>query len=92
MTTSQILACAISWTAALGACIPLIQARRARRRAIPYTPPPRVHCGEIKPSFFETDRSTECVLPPGHPGSHADETGARWWLDPTLAPKEEPDA
>lgn len=35
MTTSQIIACAISWTAALVACIPLIQIRRARRRSAP---------------------------------------------------------
>lgn len=35
------------------------------------------HCGHQPPSAF--DRATECVLRPGHSGSHADETGMRWW-------------
>ncbi|WP_274031461.1 hypothetical protein [Streptomyces sp. MMBL 11-1] len=37
------------------------------------------HCGEQKPPFSEHTLRTECVLRPGHPGSHADEQGTRWW-------------
>lgn len=37
------------------------------------------HCGEQKPSFSEHTQCTECVLRSGHPGSHADEHGTRWW-------------
>ncbi|MFE9300557.1 hypothetical protein [Streptomyces sp. NPDC006856] len=40
------------------------------------------HCGEQKPPFSkvpELAEPTECVLRPGHPGSHADEHGTRWW-------------
>lgn len=39
--------------------------------------PPAEHCGHILPGFF-TDRWTECVLRPGHQGSHANHEGARW--------------
>lgn len=82
MTNSQIIACAIAWTAALVACIPFIAQRLATRRAIPYTPPPREHCGEMKPSFFASSQPAECVLRPRHTGSHADEHGTRWQLIP----------
>lgn len=42
------------------------------------TDPPAEHCGH-QPSI-RTTRLTECVLRPGHSGSHADKTGMRWWL------------
>lgn len=50
-------------------------------------PAPAEHCGEIKPSIIGTSR-TECVLRPGHFGSHADENGTRWYAlrDPAPAP------
>ncbi|MFE6379210.1 hypothetical protein [Streptomyces roseolus] len=34
------------------------------------------HCGH-QPEFYS--RPTECILRPGHSGSHADPTGMRWW-------------
>ncbi len=46
---------------------------------------PREHCGDIAPTTLLTTRRTECVLRPGHSGSHADDRGCRWWLDPTAA-------
>lgn len=79
MTTSQIIASAIAWAALAVALIAVLIARRTRP-GIPYTPPPREHCGELKPTFFESDQHAECVLRPGHSGSHADNRGARWWL------------
>ncbi|MEV6477649.1 hypothetical protein [Streptomyces sp. NPDC051657] len=47
------------------------------------------HCGERKPPWSkvpELVELTECVLRPGHPGSHADETGTRWWWIDADAP------
>lgn len=44
---------------------------------------PREHCGELSPETGLSTVRTECVLPPGHSGSHADDRGARWWYDPT---------
>lgn len=41
---------------------------------------PREHCGDLMPGWVASHRS-ECVLPPGHQGSHADDRGARWWYD-----------
>lgn len=41
---------------------------------------PREHCGNLMPSWGSGPRS-ECVLRPGHSGSHADDRGARWWED-----------
>ncbi|WP_372352657.1 hypothetical protein [Streptomyces sp. KL116D] len=38
---------------------------------------PRVHCGQLISNLFST-RAEECVLPPGHTGSHATDDGARW--------------
>ncbi|MEU1445479.1 hypothetical protein [Streptomyces mirabilis] len=40
---------------------------------------PREHCGNLKPQFSESTERTECVLRPGHFGSHADHNGTRWW-------------
>lgn len=51
---------------------------------------PRKHCGHLSPETGLTTPRTECVLRPGHSGSHADEVGCRWWYDPTLASKEQP--
>lgn len=45
---------------------------------------PREHCGDLKP-YWTAGPRTECVLPPGHAGSHADDHGARWWYDPLVA-------
>lgn len=38
---------------------------------------PAEHCGH-QPDVT-LSQPTECVLRPGHTGSHADETGMRWW-------------
>lgn len=38
---------------------------------------PVERCGAILP-FFEGTHPTECVLRPGHQGSHANEYGTRW--------------
>jgi hypothetical protein len=40
---------------------------------------PREHCGHLSPETALTTPRTECVLRPGHTGSHADEVGCRWW-------------
>ncbi|WP_432008686.1 hypothetical protein [Streptomyces bacillaris] len=40
---------------------------------------PAEHCGRQKPSLTQHTERTECVLRPGHHGSHADQHGARWW-------------
>lgn len=40
---------------------------------------PREHCGDLKPQFSETNERTECMLRPGHTGSHADHNDTRWW-------------
>jgi hypothetical protein len=50
---------------------------------------PREHCGHLAPTTLLTTRPTECVLPPGHQGSHADDRGCRWWPVPQPA-KEQP--
>ncbi|MGW5616240.1 hypothetical protein [Streptomyces sp. NPDC003877] len=42
-------------------------------------PAPREHCGRLSPETLLTSPPTECVLRPGHTGSHADEVGCRWW-------------
>ncbi|SCK20254.1 hypothetical protein YUYDRAFT_02108 [Streptomyces sp. ScaeMP-e48] len=41
---------------------------------------PAEHCGDQPPRFIEHAERTECVLRPGHQGSHADQHGMRWWL------------
>lgn len=44
---------------------------------------PAEHCGELAPMFGligQPGGGTECVLRPGHSGSHADEHGMRWRL------------
>jgi hypothetical protein len=46
---------------------------------------PREHCGHLAPTTLLTTRRTECVLRPGHSGSHADDRGCRWWHDPAAA-------
>lgn len=91
MTTSQIIACAISWTAAIVAITALVKVRRPRR-LVPYTPSPREHCGELSPQLLESSPRTECVLRPGHTGSHANERGGRWWYDPNPTTEEQPGA
>lgn len=88
MTTGQIFACAIAWTAAIVAVWALVLVRRGR--VVPYTPLAREYCGDLAPQIFEHSPRTECVLRPGHSGSHANGRGGRWWYDPSLAPKEEP--
>jgi len=79
VTGGQILACALCAAAAGVAVWALVQRRRTPL-AVPYTPQPREHCGDRQPGFFEGSAATECVLRPGHQGSHADDRGARWWL------------
>lgn len=42
---------------------------------------PAEHCGHQQPHAISGyGLLTECVLRPGHSGSHADEHGMRWWL------------
>ncbi|MFB7031732.1 MULTISPECIES: hypothetical protein [unclassified Streptomyces] len=45
--------------------------------------PPAEHCGHQPDPVI--GRPTECVLRPGHSGSHADHTGMRWWMRQTPA-------
>ncbi|MFF7096380.1 hypothetical protein ACFY9A_28895 [Streptomyces rubradiris] len=42
-------------------------------------PEPREHCGHLSPETGFSTVRTECVLRPGHSGSHADDVGCRWW-------------
>jgi hypothetical protein len=56
-------------------------------RTPPHAPPdspddgqPAEHCGDPKPTGLLP--RTECVLRPGHHGSHADHYGTRWWIYP----------
>lgn len=42
---------------------------------------PREYCGHLTPPLVAGER-TECVLRPGHSGSHADDRGGRWRYDP----------
>jgi hypothetical protein len=39
---------------------------------------PREHCGHLSPETGLSAIRTECVLRPGHSGSHADDVGCRW--------------
>ena len=41
---------------------------------------PAEHCGH-QPPHLVAQQATECVLRPGHAGSHANETGMRWWMN-----------
>jgi len=88
VTTSQIIACAIGWTAAIVAITALVNVRRARS-ATPNTPPPYEYCGNLSPQILEHSPRTECVLRPSHQGSHANERGGRWWYDPNPTTTEE---
>ncbi|RSS11378.1 hypothetical protein [Streptomyces sp. WAC08401] len=40
---------------------------------------PAEYCGNISPGPL--GHRTECVLRPGHQGSHADHGGGRWWVN-----------
>ncbi|MEK9524056.1 hypothetical protein MIU24_32485 [Streptomyces venezuelae] len=40
---------------------------------------PAEHCGHQPDPVI--GQPTECVLRPGHSGSHANETGMRWWMN-----------
>lgn len=53
MTTSQIIACAIAWTAALVAVAALIRVRRASRP--PVRPPDGEVCGRYQPPTSPED-------------------------------------
>ncbi|WP_433406926.1 hypothetical protein [Streptomyces sp. CA-146814] len=47
------------------------------------------HCGHEPSEVFtwlQPGQYGECVLPPGHPGSHADENETRWWIDTATPP------
>lgn len=52
----------------------------AQRLAVFERVTPTEHCGDLMPAWVTEPRS-ECVLRPGHPGSHADDRGARWWCE-----------
>lgn len=40
---------------------------------------PVEHCGNQLPPLAEGESVTECILRLGHPGSHANDTGDRWF-------------
>lgn len=82
--TSWIIATALACVATTTTIAVLVKARRTRH-VVPYTPPPRERCGALTPAFFEHSERTECVLRPGHSGSHAGEHGTRWWYTPATA-------
>ena len=97
MTTIQIImlpiTCAAAIVAVAGAVVTWRAARqlRIKQHTVPYTPPPRERCGDLAPQILEHCPRVECVLRPGHQGSHANERGARWWYDPTQT-EEQPGA
>ncbi|MFZ3569452.1 hypothetical protein ACNYS0_21100 [Streptomyces sp. BH034] len=49
---------------------------------------PADRCGARLPQLIANSPQTECVLPPNHQGSHADENDTRWW--PSLTAATEP--
>ncbi|MFJ9982533.1 hypothetical protein ACIQUD_00460 [Streptomyces globisporus] len=62
-----------------------LQALRAEETASPAE-----RCGSQSPTVdgLHNASPTECVLRPGHLGSHADEHGMRWWwIDSELPPR-----
>lgn len=52
--------------------------------------PPAEHCGHQPDCTI--GRPTECVLRPGHSGSHTDNTGMRWWMARLPEPARRPTA
>lgn len=80
MSTFEIAACAITWTAVAIAVWSLGRARKARVALLSGE-----RCGSVKPTFFVHGQSTECVLRPRHSGGHKDEYGTRWRLIPAAA-------
>ncbi|MFD5975539.1 hypothetical protein [Streptomyces bacillaris] len=57
------------------------RAERAEAQVARLTPgtTPAEHCGHQIPALTKHTERTECVLRPGHHGSHANQHGARWW-------------
>ncbi|MFJ2477076.1 hypothetical protein ACIOWI_29575 [Streptomyces sp. NPDC087659] len=51
---------------------------------------PREHCGHLSPQTLLSTPPVECVLRPGHSGSHADDRGCRWMTAPAPAQSERP--
>jgi len=49
---------------------------------------PSEHCGHQPDPVI--GQPTECVLRPGHSGSHADHNGMRWWMRKTEQPTDRP--
>lgn len=49
-------------------------------------PTPAEHCGHLSPQTLLTTPPVECVLRPGHSGSHASETNMRWYPTPAPVP------
>ncbi|MEU6952100.1 hypothetical protein [Streptomyces sp. NPDC045714] len=61
-----------------------LEALRTETRAVPAE-----RCGDWPSEVFtwlHPGQYAECVLRPGHPGSHADEHGMRWWWIDTGIP------
>jgi hypothetical protein len=69
--------------AVMGAVYPLVAELRKPHPAVPSAPAER--CGDVLTPVLGGE-STECVLRPGHQGSHADEAGTRWRLTTPSAP------
>ncbi|WP_097866549.1 hypothetical protein [Streptomyces sp. rh34] len=63
-----------------GCPYPRCKAARNRDQRAPVAP--AEHCGDQPPTVdgLHNASPTECVLRPGHQGSHADQHGMRWWL------------
>jgi hypothetical protein len=51
---------------------------------------PTEHCGNISPGPL--GYRSECVLRPGHSGSHADDQSGRWWAAPARTTPDNPAA
>ncbi|MCY0921860.1 MULTISPECIES: hypothetical protein [unclassified Streptomyces] len=76
---------ALAWIAAVAVTAAVlvgiyVSYPRKARPAPPARKGPAEHCGHQPPLALDQS-ATECVLRPGHAGSHADANGTRWWTN-----------
>ncbi|MFD3640990.1 hypothetical protein [Streptomyces griseus] len=80
--TDQLAVCTTHHLPPVAGC-PYPRCRAARQRDQRAPTAPAEHCGHQPSEVFTGHRPgqySECVLRPGHQGSHADQHGMRWWL------------
>ncbi|WP_097922077.1 hypothetical protein [Streptomyces sp. wa1063] len=91
--TDQLAVCQTHHALPVAGCpYPRCAAARNRDQRAPVAP--AEHCGDQPSEVFtwlHPGQYAECVLRPGHQGSHADQHGMRWWLateQPQASPAE----